>query len=223
MESDSDQLQISTREVTRLDQLVQILEISFIFLLTFSLVALIDAVVEEFDLYQDLSTEYLGRENIGSLEGGNWEQIVRITLLFNILLFAFSLFFGLWIRRTRDGWTLKQMGYSLRTEKYTLTQLARKGVLLGLIGIIVFYSARGIVVLADADLNYLYTFSFYKGPDELYTPRELRAEFYFGIVEMAFVWPLSACFFFFAYTHNSLRARFPVGVANVLSTFFYVF
>ena len=40
---------------------------------------------------------------------------------------------------------------------------------------------------------------------------------------MGFIWPLSAGFFFFAYTHNSLKARFPIGVANILSTLFYVF
>ncbi|MHA2157255.1 MAG: hypothetical protein ACXABU_18070, partial [Candidatus Hodarchaeales archaeon] len=51
---------------------------------------------------------------------------------------------------------------------------------------------------------------------------QLLAEYYFGFIEMGFIWPLSAGFFFFAYVHNSLKARFPFGIANLLATFFYV-
>ena len=56
----------------------------------------------------------------------------------------------------------------------------------------------------------------------LFTAQQLNAEYYFGFIEMGFIWPLSAGFFFFAYVHNSLKARFPYGIANLLSTGFYV-
>jgi hypothetical protein len=211
------------KKTTDLDQLVQILEISFIFLLIFSLVALFDAVIEGFGLYAPISDSYLGREGVGSLNGGNWEEIVRITLIFNLLLFIFSLVFGLWIRRTRDNWTFKQMGYTLNTEGYSFKDLIGRGFLLGLIAIVIFYIARVIVVSSHPELNPWYSFTFFKGPNDFFTPNELNSEYFFGIVEMGFIWPLSAGFFFFAYAHNSLRAKFPTGVANVLSTFFYVF
>ncbi|MHA2503712.1 MAG: hypothetical protein ACXAE3_12675, partial [Candidatus Kariarchaeaceae archaeon] len=89
---------IGTRMLTKLDQLVQILEISFIFLLIFSLIALVDTTISTLDIYEPIAENFLGERNVGSLNGGNWEAIVRITIIFNFLLFGFSLVFGLWMR-----------------------------------------------------------------------------------------------------------------------------
>ncbi|MHA2168723.1 MAG: hypothetical protein ACXAB7_02310, partial [Candidatus Kariarchaeaceae archaeon] len=64
-------VKIEKIESTTLDQFVQILEISFIFLLTYTLITLFDATVASgLDLYANLAEDYLGREGIGSLQGG---------------------------------------------------------------------------------------------------------------------------------------------------------
>lgn len=81
------------------------------------------------------------------------------------------------------------------------------------------------------DLNFgqaiirVQTFSTFGDPgtEELFTSQQLRSEYYFGFVEMGLVWPISAGFFFFAYAHNSLRDKFPNGVANILASLFYTF
>ncbi|MCE7735598.1 MAG: hypothetical protein GPJ54_12015 [Candidatus Heimdallarchaeota archaeon] len=217
-------LDMDQRKSTQLDQLVQIIEISFIFLVTFSLIALADTVLSSLDLYKGIAQDYLGEVNIGSLRGGNYEEIVRITLIFNLLLFTFSLIFGLWIRRTRDGWSWGDLGYSLNTPGYSFLSLVRRGILLGLIAVILFF-----VVLAPISFylnggeNGFLIFAYAKEDGTLFNTDALKAEYYFGVVEMGFIWPLSAGFFFFAYAYNSLRARFPTGVANILSTLFYVF
>jgi len=65
----------------------------------------VDAAFIQLNLYEPISSSYLGEPGIGSLYGGHFEAIVRVTLIFNLLLFLFSLTFGLWIRKTRDDWT----------------------------------------------------------------------------------------------------------------------
>ena len=109
--SETDVNRIDRIEATTLDQFVQVLEISFIFLLSFALITLFDTVFKNLDFYAPISG-YLGIHGIGSLNGGEWQTIVRITLIFNLLLFTFSLTFGLWMRKTRDGWSWAQMGYT---------------------------------------------------------------------------------------------------------------
>lgn len=217
-------IDMDQRKSTQLDQLVQIVEISFIFLVTFSLIALADTVLSSLDLYKGIAQDYLGEVNVGSLRGGNYEEIVRITLIFNLLLFSFSLIFGLWIRRTRDGWSWGDLGYSLNTPGYSFLSLIRRGILLGLIAVILFFAVlTPISFYLNGSENGFLIFAYSKEDGTLFNSEALKAEYYFGVVEMGFIWPLSAGFFFFAYVYNSLKARFPTGVANILSTLFYVF
>ncbi len=214
---------ITLIEATRLDRLIQILEIAFIFLLSFSLITLVDAAFVEIDLYEPIVTDFLGQEGYGSLDGGNFEQIVRITLIFNLLLFTFSLFFGLWIRKTRDGWTWSQLGYTYRTDNYGFSELVLRSILLGLIAVVVFFTVITPIVFFDSDsMDTAILFHAYHSEGQLFTSNQLNAEYYFGFIEMGFIWPLSAGFFFFAYCHNSLKARFSTGIANLLSSAFYV-
>ncbi|MHA2299116.1 MAG: hypothetical protein ACXAEU_22840 [Candidatus Hodarchaeales archaeon] len=209
---------------TSLDQLIIILEISFIFLLSYSLITLVDAALNSLELYDPIATLFLGEEGVGQLDGGNFERITRVTLIFNLLLFAFSLFFGLWIRRTRDGWSWNQLGYTLKTPGYSSSSLIRRGILLGLIAIAAFYTIlTPLKVLLTGDLNSALLIHSFQKNGVLFTAHQLNAEYYYGIIEMGFIWPLSAGFFFFAYAHNSLKSRFPLGVANLLSSLFYVF
>ncbi|MFQ5977597.1 MAG: hypothetical protein ACE5OZ_05665 [Candidatus Heimdallarchaeota archaeon] len=216
---------ITKIRATSLDQLIQILEISFIFLLSFSLITLLDAAFIELDLYEPIATDFLGEEGIGSLDGGNFEAIVRITLIFNLLLFTFSLLFGLWIRRTRDGWSWAQLGYTYQTPGYNFRSLTLRAILLGLIAIIIWFAILTPLVYVDSgsDLDQAFLFHAYHSNGDLFSLEQLNAEWYFGVVEMGFIWPLSAGFFFFAYCHNSLKARFGPGIANILSSLFYVF
>ncbi|MFW9991174.1 MAG: hypothetical protein ACFFD4_03865 [Candidatus Odinarchaeota archaeon] len=210
---------------TSLDQLIMILEISFIFLLSYSLITLVDAAFKGLELYDPIATYFLGDAGVGQLDGGNFEKITRVTLIFNLLLFAFSLSFGLWIRRTRDGWSWSQLGYTLKTPGYSSSSLIRRGIVLGLIAVAAFYTILTPLVFifkGSADSAFLFH-SFHQEDGTLFTARQLNAEYYFGFVEMGFIWPLSAGFFFFAYAHNSLKSRFPLGVANLLSSLFYVF
>ncbi|MHA2092484.1 MAG: hypothetical protein ACW98K_16675 [Candidatus Kariarchaeaceae archaeon] len=221
-------VKIEKIESTTLDQFVQILEISFIFLLTYTLITLFDATVASgLDLYANLAEDYLGREGIGSLQGGRYEEIVRVTLIFNLLLFSFSLFFGLWMRRTRDNWSFGQLGFTLKTPDYSSRSIIERGLILGLLAVAIQFTIMTPVVwqkTGNFDSAILGVHTFYNsGTSELFTSRELQAEYYFGFVEMGFIWPLSAGFFFFAYAHNSLRAKFPVGIANLFATLFYVF
>lgn len=213
-------------EATTLDQFVQVLEISFIFLLSFALITLLDTVFANLNFYAPISGYFLGVRGVGPLNGGEWESIVRVTLIFNLLLFTFSMTFGLWMRKTRDGWTWAQMGYTLKTPGYKRSDIIRRGFALGLLVLFIYFTLLLILSVVQ------YGFSIEKLTQVLnyttasgvpYTSKELLSEYYFGFVEMGFIWPLSAGFFFFAYTHNSLKARFPIGVANVLSTLFYVF
>lgn len=206
-----------------LDRLIQIIEISFIFLLSFTIIALVDAAFEGLDLYSPLAANYLGGPEIGDLRGGNFEEIVRITFILNGLLFVSSLVFGVWIRRTRDGWTWSDLGYTLHTENFSFKDLALRGVLLGIISILVFYAVMaGMFYLEFGPEGFLSIFAYTNGT-RLFTPRELNASYYFGIVEMGFIWPLSAGFFFFSYAYNSLKSRFPLAISNLLATAFYVF
>ena len=218
-------------EATTLDQFVQVLEISFIFLLSFALITLFDTVFANLNFYAPIASSFLGNRGVGSLNGGQWELIVRVTLIFNLLLFTFSLTFGLWMRKTRDGWTWAQMGYTLKTPGYTRMEIIRRGIALGLLVLFIFFTLlMGLTILTSGFsvdsltqvLNYTKTDPT-TNVTSLFSSKELMAEYYFSFVEMGFIWPLSAGFFFFAYTHNSLKARFPIGVANILSTLFYVF
>ena len=127
-------------EATTLDQLIIVLEISFIFLLVYSLIALFDSAFTGLGFYDGISKDYLGRKDVGSLEGGRWEVIVRVTLVFNLLLFAFSLIFGIWMRKTRDGWTWDKLGYTLRTPNYSFKNLAGRSLLLGLLCFVILYT-----------------------------------------------------------------------------------
>lgn len=217
---------ITRIKATHLDQLIQVLEISFIFLLCYSLITLIDAALLEnvIDIYSPIANDFLGEATYGNLNGGNFGEIVRITLIFNLLLFSFSLFFGVWIRRTRDGWTWSQLGYTTRTYNYNFKSIVIRAVLLGLIAIAIWFTVLTPLVFLVSGGNSTEAFlvhTFHK-EGELFSMRQLYAEFYFGFIEMGFIWPLSAGFFFFAYVHNSFKARFPKGVANLVSTIFYV-
>jgi hypothetical protein len=213
-------------EATTLDQFVQVLEISFIFLLSFTLITLFDTVFYNLNLYSPLTDNFLGSRGIGSLNGGQWDQIVRITLIFNLLLFTFSLTFGLWMRKTRDGWTWAQLGYTLKTPGFKSSDIVRRGVALGLLVLFIYFTLLLILSVVKfgfsvSELTRVLDYTSENGNH--FTDQQLTAEYYFGFIEMGFIWPMSAGFFFFAYTHNSLKARFPIGVANILSTLFYVF
>ncbi len=214
---------ITKIKANRLDQIIQILEISFIFMVCYSIITLVDAAFLELNLYQPLG-DYLGDAGVGNLNGGHFEEIVRVTLIFNLLLFSVSLVFGLWMRRARDGWSFSQLGYTLKTPNYSFSALVRRGLLLGLIVTFVWYTLVTLVQYAlNGDITeaiFLHHSFNYDGA--LLTSHQLSAEYYFGFIEMGFIWPLSAGFFFFAYVHNSLKARFPFGIANLLATTFYV-
>ncbi len=213
-------------QATKLDQLIQVLEISFIFLICFTLITLVNEALlkNTLNLYSPIAGMFLGEDDVGSLDGGNFGEIVRVTLVFNLILFSISLVFGLWIRRTRDGWSLNQLGYTFRTPKYPFTSLARRGILLGLIVIVAFYTIMTPIIffLSGGDLTSAFLFHAYENDGVIFSGQQLNAEYYFGFIEMGFIWPASAGFFFFSYVHNSFKARFPLGVANLISTIFYV-
>ncbi|MHA1995549.1 MAG: hypothetical protein ACW97Z_13475 [Candidatus Hodarchaeales archaeon] len=221
--SPSDETIITKIKANRLDQIIQILEISFIFMICYSIITLVDAAFLELNLYNPLG-DFLGDEGIGNLNGGHFEEIVRVTLIFNLLLFSVSLIFGLWMRRARDGWSFSQLGYTLKTPNYSFGSLVRRGLLLGFIVILVWYTLVTFVqFLLIGDLQEaIFMHHSFQSNGTLLDSHQLLAEYYFGFIEMGFIWPLSAGFFFFAYVHNSLKARFPFGIANLLATFFYV-
>ncbi len=221
----NDQVLIS--EITLLDQFILVLEISLIFLTGYSIIVLLDAVFEGLELYKPLATLFLGEPGVGSFNGGSFEAIVRIGFVFNILLFGVTLIFGAWMRRTRDDWTWGDLGYTFRTEKYGTWEIFRRGVLLGIIVLLVQFTVMtsATFFLEGFDLDaalLLHTFVNEK-TGNFFTLKQLLAEFYFGFIEMGFIWPMTAGFFFFSYCNTSLRAKFPEGVANLLSTLFYVF
>ena len=226
MISETETTEIERIEATTLDQFVQVLEISFIFLLSFALITLFDTVFASLDFYAPIANSYLGTPQIGNLNGGQWELIVRVTLIFNLMLFTFSLTFGLWMRKTRDGWSWAQMGYTLKTPGYSRFDIIRRGFALGLLVLFIFFTLNLVITMIKdgIDIKNLTAVLDYTTKDGLhYSVKDMYAEWYFSFVEMGFIWPLSAGFFFFAYAHNSLKARFPIGVANILSTLFYVF
>lgn len=219
----SEDIRITKIKATNLDQLIQVLEISFIFLICWVLITLVDAAFVELDLYVPIANDFLGDQGIGNLDGGNFEQIVRVTLIFNLLLFAFSLTFGLWMRRTRDGWSWSQLGYTHKTPNYEFKEIVSRAIVLGLLVIVIWYTIMTPFtywVTQDFTLA-LYVHAFH-ADGVLFTAHQLNAEYYFGMIEMGFIWPLSAGFFFFAYVHNSFKARFPPGVASLISSIFYV-
>ncbi|MCE7737284.1 MAG: hypothetical protein GPJ54_20515 [Candidatus Heimdallarchaeota archaeon] len=214
-------------ESTSLDRLVQVIEISFIFLVVYSLITLFDAAIAKFELYEPISGDYIGREGVGSLDGGQWEAIVRVTIVFNLLLFSLSLLFGIWIRKTRDGWNLKDLGFTFRTPNYSFKTLVERGLILGFLVISIQYTLMTLAFWYDTGsfteaitIHHAYQNNF---SGELFTSKELQAEYYFGFIEMGIIWPLSAGFFFFAYAHNSLASKFPRGMANLLAALFYVY
>ncbi|OLS28430.1 MAG: hypothetical protein HeimC2_06490 [Candidatus Heimdallarchaeota archaeon LC_2] len=219
--------QIGKIESNSLDRFIQVLEISFVFLVVYSLITLFDAALDSFELYQPISDNFLGEDGVGSLRGGQWEAIVRVTVVFNLLLFGFSLFFGMWMRKTRDGWTFNQLGFTFRTPNYSFKNIVQRGLILGFLVIVIQYTIMTMVMWYDtgnfskAVLN-VHTF-FQDDENRLFTGKELQAEYYFGFIEMGIIWPLSAGFFFFAYTHNSLAIKFNRGMANLLSSLFYVY
>ncbi|MFX0207490.1 MAG: hypothetical protein ACFFDT_15995 [Candidatus Hodarchaeota archaeon] len=219
----SEDIRITKIKATNLDQLIQVLEISFIFLICWVLITLVDAAFVELDLYVPIANDFLGDQGIGNLDGGNFEQIVRVTLIFNLLLFAFSLSFGLWMRRTRDGWSWSQLGYTHQTPNYEFKEIVSRAIVLGLLVIVIWYTIMTpFTYLVTQDLTLaLYVHAFH-ADGVLFTAHQLNAEYYFGMIEMGFIWPLSAGFFFFAYVHNSFKARFPPGVASLISSVFYV-
>ncbi len=219
--------QLMRSEITFLDQFILVLEISLIFLTGYSIIVLLDAVFEGLDLYEPLAGLFLGEPGVGSFDGGSFKAIVRIGFVFNILLFGVTLVFGAWMRRTRDNWTWKDLGYTFKTEKYSFWEILRHGVILGLVVLLVQFLVMTTAVYIMSGFNLeaalqLHTFVNEK-TGSFFTLRQLFAEFYFGFIEMGFIWPLTAGFFFFSYCNTSLRAKFPEGVANLLSTLFYVF
>ncbi len=214
-------------ETTFLDQLVQVLEISLIFLTVYSIIILIDAVFEELELYKPLSTLFLGEPGVGSFNGGQFEVILRIGFVFNIMLFTLTLFFGAWMRKTRDNWSLSDLGFTLKTKRFGTWEIFRRGILLGLVALLVQFvvMTSAVYITSGYNLNAAllsHTFINEK-TGTFFTSKQLLAEFYFGFIEMGFIWPMTAGFFFFSYCNTSLRSKFPEGVANLLSTLFYVF
>ncbi len=237
----SEDTTITKIKSTRLDQVIQILEIAFIFIICYSLITLVDAALQGIDLYKPIAQDFLGVQNVGSLNGGNFEEIVRVTLIFNLLLFSLSLIFGLWMRRVRDGWSFAQLGYTFKTPNYSSGSLIRRGLLLGFIVIFVWYTLitfaqfldninlfdaifkqESLEIGGDKLFDAIFMQHSFNKDGVLLTSQQLNAEYYFGFIEMGFIWPLSAGFFFFAYVHTSLKARFPYGIANLLATAFYV-
>ncbi len=214
-------------KITFLDQLVQVLEISLIFLTCYSIIVLLDAVFEGLQLYEPLASVFLGEPGVGSFNGGQFEAIIRIGFVFNIMLFSLTLVFGVWMRKTRDNWSLKDLGYTFKTEKYSFWEILRCGILLGIIVLLVQFVVMTFAVFIFSGFNVeaaLLSHVFLnEKTGDFFTSKQLLAEFYFGFIEMGFIWPMTAGFFFFSYANASLRAKFPEGVANLLSTLFYVF
>ncbi|MHA2074700.1 MAG: hypothetical protein ACW97X_08785, partial [Candidatus Hodarchaeales archaeon] len=217
---------ITKIQATKLDQLIQVLEISFIFLICFTFITLFNNYLlrDTLDIYTNISELFLGEDGIGSLNGGNFGEIVQVTLVFNLVLFTITLLFGLWIRRTRDGWSWNQLGYTLKTPKYPFSRLVKRAILLGLIVIFVYYTLITLLtfLISNGNLESAFLVHTFHIDGVLFSAKQLNAEYYFGFIEMGFIWPLSAGFFFFSYVHNSFKARFPTGIANIVSTIFYV-
>ncbi len=192
-------------------------------MICFTLISLLNSVLldNQLDLYSSIANDFLGERGHGSLNGGNFGEIVRITLVFNLLLFSISLIFGLWMRRTRDGWTWSQLGYTLRTKKYSFGSITARIIVLGLLGITIFLTIMTIIAfLTSGELTEVFLVHIFNLNGGLFTVTQLNAEYYFGFIEMGFIWPMSVGFFFFSYAHNSLKARFPLGVANLVSTLY---
>ena len=70
--SQTEESLITKIKANRLDQIIQILEISFIFMICYSIITLVDAAFLELNLYNPLS-DFLGDEGIGNLNGGHFD------------------------------------------------------------------------------------------------------------------------------------------------------
>ncbi len=108
------------------DKIVLIIEISFIFLLSFSSVYLLDLVLDKMGIYQSMEK----RVFVGALEY-SLKLAFRAIFLFMGLLFGASLFFGLWMRKTRERWTWKDFGF----KKEQPSRAVYQGIFLGLIAV----------------------------------------------------------------------------------------
>ena len=184
-----DESSITKIKSTRLDQVIQILEISFIFIICYSLITLVDAAFVQLELYKPIAEDFLGVKGIGSLNGGNFEEIVRVTLIFNLLLFSVSLVFGVWMRKARDGWSFAQLGYTFKTPNYSFSTLVRRGLLLGFIVIFVWYTLVTFAqFLVTGDLiEAIFMHHSFQANGVLFSSQQLFSEYYFGFIEMGFI------------------------------------
>ena len=82
------------------DKAVLIIEISFIFLLSFSFVYLLDLVLKTTNWYPSLESMIIG----SSQWFYTYKRIFRVVILFTGILFGASLFFGLWMESGLIKW-----------------------------------------------------------------------------------------------------------------------
>lgn len=93
------------------------------------------------------------------------------------------------MRRTRDKWTFSQLGFTLNTPDYEFTEIIERGFILGIFAVVVQYTILTPIMWIksgsiDSAIIGIHSFS---NNGELFTANQLKAEYYFGFVEMGFI------------------------------------
>lgn len=194
------------RETT--DKLVLIIEISFIFLLSFSFVYLLDLVLKTTELkglYHNWAAKSIGSERWYY----SYKRIFRAVFLFTGLLFGVSLLFGLWMRRTRDRWSMRDFGFKKEYPTHAIYQ----GVFLGLL-------SAGLLIVILFPIEVM-TYGFSTAIRDLgfqgLNPQEMNAEILWQTLHL-FIWSLSAELYFFAYMSTSLESKVGKSQARWMSS-----
>jgi len=182
------------------DKVVLIIEISFIFLLSFSFIYLFDLVLTQIGWYSSLELSQLGPYS--------YKMIFRFIFIFIGFLFGASLLFGLWMRKTREGWNWSDFGFKREKKDQAIYQ----GVFLGLLSAGLF-----IVILFPIDVisnglqSALENIGYSKDVN-------LAAEITFNTLYQVLVWSFSAELFFFAYVATSLESKVGKSHARWMSS-----
>ncbi|MFQ6123768.1 MAG: hypothetical protein ACE5R6_04065 [Candidatus Heimdallarchaeota archaeon] len=194
------------RETT--DKLVLVIEISFIFLLSFSFVYLLDLVLKTTEIdgfYFSLANKYIGTPRWYY----TYKRIFRAAFLFTGLLFGVSLLFGLWMRWTRDRWSWSDFGFKKEYPTHAIYQGLFLGFLsAGLLIVILF----PIEVMTYGSSTAIRDLGF-----QGLNPEEMEAEILWQTLYL-FVWSLSAELYFFAYMSTSLESKVGKSQARWMSS-----
>ncbi len=186
------------RETT--DKIVLITEISFIFLLSFSSVYLLDLVLKTTNLYP-----YLKELTLAPTRVYSGRLIFRVVFLFTGFLFGASLLFGLWMRWTRERWSWSDFGFKKEHPFHAIQQGVFLGLLSAGIYIVVLFPIEAKVYgvsAALADLGF-----------QGLTKQDIVAEITWQTLFLL-VWSFSAELYFFAYMATSLESKIGKGPAR---------